>query len=96
MFGTGNAGSSSSLMMTGGPVANFSGPLANFSGPLANFSGPLLNFSGPLANFSGPFSNFSGPIGNFSGPLTTGLKLQDYGDLPSPQLVQLWDYHEKI
>jgi hypothetical protein len=87
MSGTGHAGSSSSLMMTGGP-------LANFSGPLATFSGPLPNFSGPLANFSGPFSNFSGPIGNFSGPLTTGLKLQDYGDLPSPHMVQLWDYHE--
>jgi hypothetical protein len=87
MSGTGNAGSSSSLMMTGGP-------LANFSGPLANFSGLLPNFSEPLANFSGPFSNFSGPIGNFSGPLTTGLKLQDYGDLPSPHMVQLWDYHE--
>jgi hypothetical protein len=43
------------------------------------------------------FANFSGPLFNFSGPLAqthTGGKLQDYVDLSSPRMVQLWDYHD--
>ncbi|KAH9533718.1 hypothetical protein CY35_18G066900 [Sphagnum magellanicum] len=73
----------SSSSMTGGSFANFSGPLFNFSGPLTNFSGPLTNFSGPLTNFSGPLAQTH-----------TGGKLQDYADLSSPRMVQLWDYHD--
>ncbi|CAK9868378.1 unnamed protein product [Sphagnum jensenii] len=45
----------------------------------------------------GSFANFSGPLFNFSGPLAqthTGGKLQDYADLSSPRMVQLWDYHD--
>jgi hypothetical protein len=59
-------------------------------GSFANFSGPLFNFSGPLTNFSGPLANFSGPLAQTH----TGGKLQDYADLSSPRMVQLWDYHD--
>jgi hypothetical protein len=61
----------------------------------SNFSsmGPGAGLSSFANNFSGPSSlthNFSGNFGNFGTP--TGVKFQDYGDVSSPRMVQLWDY----
>jgi len=61
----------------------------------SNFSsmGPGAGLSNFANNFSGPSSlthNFSGNFGNFGTP--AGVKFQDYGDVSSPRMVQLWDY----
>jgi hypothetical protein len=84
---------------------SFSGPTPN-SAPASSqlmsslYVDPVSSSSmtgGSFANFSGPLFNFSGPLTNFSGPLAqthTGGKLQDYPDLSSPHMVQLWEYHD--
>ncbi|CAM6040086.1 unnamed protein product [Sphagnum compactum] len=79
---TPNSAAASSQLMS----SLYADPVSSSSmtgGSFANFSGPLFNFSGPLTNFSGPLAQTH-----------TGGKLQDYADLSSPRMVQLWDYHE--
>ncbi|CAM6015792.1 unnamed protein product [Sphagnum balticum] len=87
------------------PAFSFSGPTPNSAAAPSQlmsslYVDPVSSSSmtgGSFANFSGPLFNFSGPLTNFSGPLAqthTGGKLQDYPDLSSPRMVQLWEYHD--
>jgi hypothetical protein len=83
------------------PAFSFSGlltPTPNSAAASSQLMSSL--YVDPVSSSSmtgGSFANFSGPLFNFSGPLAqthTGGKLQDYADLSSPRMVQLWDYHD--
>ncbi|CAK9212259.1 unnamed protein product [Sphagnum jensenii] len=83
------------------PTFSFSGlltPTPNSAAASSQLMSSL--YVDPVSSSSmtgGSFANFSGPLFNFSGPLAqthTGGKLQDYVDLSSPRMVQLWEYHD--
>ncbi|CAK9211007.1 unnamed protein product [Sphagnum troendelagicum] len=83
------------------PTFSFSGlltPSPNSAAASSQLMSSLYVDPVPSSSMTGgSFANFSGPLFNFSGPLAqthTGGKLQDYADLSSPRMVQLWDYHD--